>query len=117
MDSVFLASKIYGDGYQLDGYEVAEFVDGYQYDSTTLSLYEAVRMERNLKKIDHLLQKASVRPQLLQQRGQPSPQASLYAAIMGKGRPSNETHVAHWTDLHTKYAAICDAIRALDGYQ
>ena len=118
MDSVFLANKLYKDGYQFDGYEVVELVDGYQIGSKIMSTGDAARLVRNLRKVDYILEKANEVPQPILIRSPSSPQAKLYTAIRERSLLSGEANRARLAELRPRYAAVYEAIcAAADGYK
>jgi hypothetical protein len=116
MESIFLARTFYKDGYQPDGYEVAEFIDGYQIGSIVLNIGDTVRLERHMRKIDRLVKQADETPRL---PPIPSGSSPFLAAMRERAKAahaSSQANMERFRELQTRYAALYAAISNADGY-
>lgn len=117
MESTFLARTLYKDGYQLDGYEVAEFVDGYQIGSIVLNMGDAARLGRHIRKIDHLVGQADETPRLPPIPSGSSPFLAAMRERAMAAHASGRANMERFRELQTRYAALYAAISSADGYE
>lgn len=115
MENIFLAKRLYKDGYQFDGYEVTEHIDGYQVSSVVLNSCDVARLERHMSKIEYIVRKADEIP--VPQRCQDSMMEKLYQSLAGQVIALEPTRFARLRELLTKHAALYAAISNADGYK
>ncbi len=139
MTDYLRAFKVYrqmDEGYLLDGYLVAKFIDGYQIGTNLICLSEALSLNQRLRKIDRMLRCASavtlrfpehpLFPEalgglLLPQRSEHVSQlASLYSKMAKRIQTMDEKHFAHLVELRSACLATQMAIQRAeepDGYR
>lgn len=140
MNSLFQAHMVYrpgDDGYELDGYAVREFIDGYQVNETPVSLSEVLILDGHLQKFDRMLRRTETLtflthdvPQLQATLGghrvprlpdqSADDVATLRSRLAEQARVAKEECVTHLADLYAKTAAVRSAIQDatnMDGYQ
>jgi hypothetical protein len=113
----FSAKRLYQDGYQWDGYEIVELVDGYQIDSTILRPWDFARLKRHLSKVDYLVQH-SQQARLITTPQLPAWATSLQAAFVEQvtNVSLDEARIARLEQLLVKHVTLCTAIDNIDGY-
>lgn len=138
MGNLFQARRNYrmeADGYRLDGYMVAESIDGYQISERFVSLSEAAHLGRLLQKVDHMLSHTGTifpkAPAKLELQNVPSGMVSpripvqiadrlkeLYAKMAEQARARDKEHHEHLVALRATCASTQAAIRHAtdDGY-
>lgn len=138
MGNLFQARRNYrleADGYRLDGYMLAESIDGYQVGERFVSLSEAAHLGRFLQKIDHMLSRTGTMlprtPAKLDLQNVPAGMVApripaqtadrireLYAKMAEQTRARSLEHHEHLVALRATCASTQAAIRHAtdDGY-